>query len=100
MIKNYQIWSCLSVFMTRNLAFMLAKIIKNIKNAKARFEAYCVCLLGQKCSVALFHHQFESYAVYVLDVDVRVVLEIFAELGDVNIHRTGVEVVLLFPDLL
>ena len=48
----------------------------------------------------LSYHELKSNAVNVLDVDARVVLEVFAEFGDIDVHRSGVEVVFLFPDLL
>ena len=71
------------------LAFMLAKVGKySIGKQKTQidpFRDFCV-----SCSVegsrGLFHHQLESYAVYILDVDLWVILEILAQLGDIDVH--------------
>ena len=32
------------------------------------------------------------------DLDLRIVLQVLAQLGDVDVHRTGIEVVVVDPD--
>lgn len=44
------------------------------------------------------HDETVTSAVHVVDFYFRVILEQLAELGDVNIHATGVEIVVVHPD--
>ena len=43
-------------------------------------------------------YEFVALAVYVDNLDGGVILEVLAELGDIHVHRTGVEVIVVDPD--
>lgn len=39
-----------------------------------------------------------ALAVYVDDLNLRIILEVLAKLGDIDIHGAGIEVVVIDPD--
>ena len=43
-------------------------------------------------------NEFVTLAVDVDDFNLRIVLQMLAKLGDVNIHRAGIEIVVVNPD--
>ena len=49
-------------------------------------------------AVAFGSDEFVALAVYVDDFDGRIVLEVLAQLGDVDVHGTCVEVVVVDPN--
>jgi hypothetical protein len=44
------------------------------------------------------YYQFESYAVYIHNIQVGICLQVFADLGDVHIHASGIEIAVVLPD--
>jgi hypothetical protein len=46
------------------------------------------------------HHQPESIAMDVHDLDLGIVFQVFTELGDIHIHTAAIEIGIASPDFL
>ncbi len=48
--------------------------------------------------VSVLHDKFIPFSVDIDDFNVFFILQMFAQLGDVNIHASGIEVIVINPD--
>ena len=66
--------------------FHACKNKKNTTQTQNPFLGFLASVFRRFNSTVLLHHQLEPHAVYVLDVNIGVVLEVLAQFGDVDVH--------------
>ena len=49
-------------------------------------------------SISIGNHKPVALAVHVVDLHIGVILEVLAQLGDIDIHGTRIEIVVVYPD--
>ena len=87
----------------RNLCSSCSSVISLKASAKVRTFSETTKLFSEffqkKCVLLLFRgDELVAFAVDIDDFYLRIVLQVLAQLGDVDIHRAGVEIVVVNPD--